>query len=141
MTHGRSGVLPVDVDVLQTTELPAVGLHLLLVIDRGIRYLLLQSSLHASQTLLLPAGPTQPLQGLALHTRLGRLHARPWALVWSPGAAPTGEVHLSSGELRWRREADATPVQLGPVWVAGAEGVYRTASTAAGERLVLGRHA
>ncbi len=72
--------------VLTTCQAPALGLALSAVRDGGLDYLLLQSRLDPGHAMLLPAGARTPVCGLATFSRLGRLHARRWALVWGPGA-------------------------------------------------------
>ncbi len=114
--------------VLATCHTPGLGLVLSAVRDGGLDYLLLQSRLDPGHAMLLPAGAGTPVCGLAAFSRLGRLHARHWALVWGPGAPPPAPVSFSSGDLRFRREATSAAVDLGPVWVALAEGAFHNAT-------------
>ncbi len=114
--------------VLAGCEAPALGLALSVVRDGSVIYLRLQSRLDPGHAMLLPAGARTPVCGLATFSRLGRLHARHWALVWGPGSPQPAPVSFSSGDLRFRREATSAAVDLGPVWVAMAEGAFRNAT-------------
>ncbi len=114
--------------VLATCQTPGLGLVLSALRDGGLDYLLLQSRLDPGHAMLLPAGADTPVCGLAAFSRLGRLHARYWALVWGPGAPQPALVSFSSGELRFRREATSAAVDLDPVWVAMAEGAFHNAT-------------
>ncbi len=124
----RLRTVPSCAVVLATCHTPGLGLVLSAVRDGGLDYLLLQSRLDPGHAMLLPAGAGTPLCGLAAFSRLGRLHARHWALVWGPGAPQPAPVSFSSGELRFRREATSAAVDLGPVWVAMAEGGFHHAT-------------
>ncbi len=114
--------------VLATCATPGLGLALSAVRDGGLDYLLLQSRPDPGHAMLLPAGAGTPVCGLATFSRLGRLHARHWALVWGPGAPQPAAVSFSSGDLRFRREATSAAVDLGSVWVAMAEGGFHNAT-------------
>ena len=124
----RLRTVPSCAVVLATCQTPGLGLVLSAVRDGGLDYLLLQSRLDPGHAMLLPAGAGTPVCGLAAFSRLGRLHARHWALVWGPGAPPPAPVSFSSGDLRFRREATSAAVDLGPVWVAMAEGGFHNAT-------------
>ena len=63
-----------------------------------------------------------------MFSRLGRLHARHWALVWGAGEGPPTGVDFSSGDLRFRRESRSPAVRVGPAWVAVVDGAYRGAT-------------
>jgi len=114
--------------VLATCATPGLGLALSVVRDGSVDYLRLQSRLDPGHAMLLPAGARAPVCGFATFSRLGRLHARHWALVWGPGAPRAAPVSFSSGDLRFRREATSAAVDLGSVWVATAEGAFRNAT-------------
>ena len=124
----RVRTVPSCAVVLATCQTLGLGLVLSAVRDGSLDYLLLQSRLDPGYAMLLPAGARTPVCGLATFSRLGRLHARHWALVWGPGAPPPAPVSFSSGDLRFRREATSTAVDLGPVWVAMAEGAFHHAT-------------
>ena len=65
------------------------------------------------------------------HSRLGRIHARYWALAFGSTALPAAAtVSFSTDSLRFRRTVTSIPQQLGEhCWVADAEGVFSTAAT------------
>lgn len=112
---------------LAERELTAVGLVLSFVRDHGADYLLLRGT-RPVMTLLLPATAGQSVSGVTVLNRLGHAHARHRAVVWGRGRPPSAGVVFSSGDLRFRRERTSFAVELGPVWAAVAEGVYREAT-------------
>ena len=93
-------------------------------------YLDVRSVLDPGQAFLLPLPPPPAIEGLALSTRLGRLHDLPWGLVWGSGVPPEGcVVTLGSDSLRFRRSAEVAPqVVSDRCWVACAEGVFSTSA-------------
>ena len=104
------------------------GLTVTHVVDGGVAYLLVAAEGPGEpMTLLLPTASTGP-SGLTVFSRLGRVHARHWALVWGQGAPPKTGVDFSSGDLRFRREHHSPTSLVGPAWVATAEGVFRQAT-------------
>ncbi len=106
----------------------ADGLTVTHVLDAGVAYLLVGSGGPGDPlTLLLPT-QSDSLSGLAVFSRLGRLHARHWALVWGAGAPPASGVGFSSGDLRFCREGYSPGAAVGPAWVAVTNGVFRAAT-------------
>lgn len=104
------------------------GLTLSHVVDAGVAYLLVCSAGRGEPLpLLLPTG-VRPPAGLAVFSRLGRLHARHWAVVWGVGERPPSGVDFSSEDLRFCRESRSPAVAVGPAWAAVVEGVYRAAT-------------
>lgn len=106
----------------------ADGLTVRHVLGADVAYLVVRSEGAGDPlTLLLPT-QSDSASGLAVFSRLGRLHARHWALVWGPGEPPATGVGFSSGDLRFRREGHIPGVTVGPAWVAVTDGVYRAAT-------------
>jgi hypothetical protein len=99
--------------------------------DGGLCYLDVRSLIDREQMFLLPLTPGPGIDGLAMHTNLGRLHALYWGLAWGAGTLPVGaSVRFSSDALRFRGTAEVTPRQLGSeAWVADAEGTFTSATT------------
>lgn len=124
--------------VLARQQLRAVGLAAELRSQDGVDYLLLRSTVDPGQLLLLSLQPTAPPGGISSFTRLGRLHARYWAISYGAGPGPD-TVHFVGAGIRFRRESTARPVPLGGYWAAAAEGVFATA-TAGSAQIALSRH-
>ena len=99
--------------------------------DGGLCYLDVRSLIDPEQMFLLPLTPGPGIDGLAMHTNLGRVHALYWGLAWGAGTLPAhASVVFSSDGLRFRRTVPATPRPLGPEgWVADAEGAFASAAT------------
>ena len=109
-------------------EVAIPGLTVSSVVDAGVAYLFVSSRGPGEPlTLLLPTGLGQ-VSGLAAFSRLGRIHARHWALVWGQADPPPTGVCFSTGDLRFRRERLSPVVRVGPVWVAVADGAFREAT-------------
>ena len=107
------------------------GLAVELRTEPGLRYLDVRSLLDPEQSFLLPLPSPPAIEGLALTTRLSRVHGLPWALAWGKGTPPEGcAVVFSSDSLRFRRSARVVPQLLGDEgWVAAVEGVFSSATT------------
>lgn len=104
------------------------GLTVSAVVDAGVAYLFASSRGPGEPlTPLLPTGLGQ-VSGLAAFSRLGRSHARRWALVWGQADPPPTGVCFSTGDPRCRRERRSLVVGVGPVWVAVADGAFREAT-------------
>ncbi len=113
---------------LARLQLPGARLSAELRRDGDLTYLWLRNPVDAAQSVLLPVSPEAPPQGLSLSTRLGRWHALYWAVVFGCHTAPPREVRFASADLRFRQEAVAIPVPLGPCWIAEARGTFATAT-------------
>ena len=129
MPHVPKAHMPVHApSLVADTRTTTGGLILSHVVDAGVAYLLVCSTGRGDPlTLLLPTG-SRPPSGLAVFSRLGRLHARHWALVWGAGERPATGVDFSSGDLRFRRESRSPAVAVGAAWVAVASGAFRGAT-------------
>jgi len=104
------------------------GLRLTHVVQADVAYLRVRGAGSGDPlTLLLPTR-TGPPSRPAVFSRLGRLHARHWALVWSAREPPATGVVFSSGELRLCRESRSPAVAGGAAWVPVADGTYREAT-------------
>lgn len=107
--------------------------HLLVELhdDGTLPYLDVRSVLDPTQAFLLPVPAPPAIDGLAMSTRLGRLHDLCWGIAWGSGVPPAGcVVTFSSGGLRFRRSVQAVPhVVCDRCWLACAEGVFSTAAT------------
>lgn len=113
---------------LARLQLPGARLSAEVRRDGDLTYLWLRNPVDAAQSVLLPVPLEAPPQGLSLSTRLGRWHALHWAVVFGCDAEPPREVRFASAELRFRQEAVAIPVRLGPCWIADTRGVFATAT-------------
>ena len=101
--------------------------------DGAVAYLDVRSVLDPGQAFLLPLPSPPAIDGLAMSTRLGRLHDLSWGLAWGSGVPPEGcVVSFSSDSLRFRRNTEVVPqVMADRCWIACAEGVFSTAATVA----------
>lgn len=113
---------------LARLKLPGARLSAEVRRDGDLTYLWLRNQVDAAQSVLLPVPLEGPPQGLSLCTRLGRWHALHWAVVFGCDAEPPLEVRFASADLRFRQEAVAVPVRLGPCWIAEARGMFATAT-------------
>ena len=102
-----------------------------LIEDQSPKTLAVRSLLDPTQSFLLPVPAPPAIDGIAMFTRLGRLHSLDWALAYGAGTlSPDCVVTFSSASLRFRSTTTAPPIQLGPdCWVADAEGVFSSAAT------------
>lgn len=102
--------------------------------DEELAYLYVRSLLDRTQVFLLPLPQPPAIQGLALATTFGRVHALPWALAYGAGLlSDRCVIAFGSDSLRWRRTVNATPQRLGEgCWVAAVEGVFTTAAAVTG---------
>ena len=109
-------------------EVAIPGLTASSIVDAGVAYLFVSSRGPGEPlTLLFPTGLGQ-VSGRAAFSRLGRIHARHWALVWGQADPPSAGVCFSTGDLRFRRERGSPVVRVGPVGVAVADGAFREAT-------------
>ena len=113
---------------LARLQLPGARLSAELRRDGALTSLWLDNPLDAAQSLLLPVVHGAAPRGWSLSTRLGRWHALYWAVVFGCDAVPPREVRFVSADLRYRQEAVAIPVRLGPCWIADARGMFATAT-------------
>ena len=117
-----------ETGTLARLQLPGARLSAEVRRDGDLTYLWLRNPVDAGQSVLLPVPLEAPPQGLSLFTRLGRWHALHWAVVVGRDAVPPREVRFASADLRFRQEAVAVPVRLGPCWIAEARGIFATAT-------------
>ena len=113
---------------LARLQLPGARLSAEVRRDGELTYLWLRNPVDAAQSVLLTVPLEAPPQGLSLFTRLGRWHALHWAVLFGCDAVPPREVRFASADLRFRQEAVAVPVRLGPCWIAEARGSFATAT-------------
>ena len=104
------------------------GLTVSLVGEADVPALLVGSTGRGQALSLVLPADVGAVAGLSVFTRLGRVYACHWALVWGAGPAPETGVDFSSGDLRFRRETRSAAVAVGPAWLAAAEGVFREAT-------------
>lgn len=117
-----------DAATVARLQLPGARLSAEVRRDGDLTFLWLRNPVDAAQSLLLPVAPEAPPLGLSLSTRLGRWHALHWAVVFGCAAVPPREVRFASADLRFRQEAVALAVPLGPCWIAEARGTFATAT-------------
>ena len=98
-------------------------------------FLEVRSEIDPAQHFLLPLPSPPEIDGLAVPTRLGRLHALYWSLAFGTGTLSKGSlVRFQTDGIRYRRTVDVAPNQLGEqCWVAEAQGAFSTAATVAAE--------
>lgn len=118
-----------DVIVAARVALKATGLVVELRQDGDLQFLDVQSRIDPRQDFLLPVPPRPAFAGLSMHTRMGRLHAVCWGLVYGSSPLPdAGRVRFEADTLRYRQVAEVPVHRVSErCWVAGAEGVFSTA--------------
>lgn len=116
-----------DVTVTARVRLAHSRLQIELVDDSVLH---VRSLVDRAQVLVLPLPPAPGIDGVARASRLSRLHALTWGLVYGSTTLPTrATVIFSTSSIRFRSTVTAQMTQLGDhVWVADAEGDFSTAA-------------
>ena len=114
----------------ETSDIRTAFSSLRLVVEvRGTDQLHVHSLVDDQQRHVLPLRPELLCGGLALYTKLGRLHAIYWSIAYGVGPLSRSDViSFSTDQLRYRETTNIAPIPMGDrCWVAAVHGSYTSA--------------
>jgi len=114
----------------EKSDIRAAFSSLRLVVEvRGTDQLHVQSLVDNQQRYVLPLRPELLCGGLALYTKLGRLHAIFWSIAYGVGPISRSDViSFSTDQLRYRETTNTAPIPVGDsAWAAAVHGSYTSA--------------